>query len=91
MCFEKLVLAPRVGQRFKQYIHDMVMERMRDLSKTEVEGRLRALLIKTIVQGGLSGPTQDYGEELKRLFGATDHVARTDLDDYRAALDQTFP
>jgi hypothetical protein len=91
MCFGKLVLAPSVGQRFKQYIHDVVMEGMRDLSKTGVEGRLRALLIMTIVQGGLSEPTQDYGEELKRLFGATDHVAKAELDDYRVALDQAFP
>jgi hypothetical protein len=77
MCLETLLVAPSVGQAFKQYSHeDIVMERMRDLSKTGVEGRLRALLIKTIVQGGLSKPTQDYGQELKRLFGATDHVAR---------------
>ena len=39
MCLETLLVVPSVGQAFKQYSHeDIVMERMRDLSKTGVEG-----------------------------------------------------
>jgi hypothetical protein len=90
MCFKILLVAPNVGQAFKQYVHDIVMRRMLRLSKGGIEGRFRALLIKTIVRGGLSEPTQDYGEKLTRLFNAVDSSIRWDLEDYRAALTQAY-
>jgi hypothetical protein len=91
MCLKTLLIVPCVGEAFKQDIHDFVMRSTGDLSKTGVEGRFRALLIKTIVQGGLSKATRPYGEELTRLFDETDHVLRANLDDYKDALDQRFP
>jgi hypothetical protein len=67
------------------------MRAMRNLSAGTTEGRHRAILIKTIIQAGINDSAEDYGEVLKRLWQATDHVVRADLDDYRAALFKAYP
>ena len=90
-CLEFLLTADSVSERFKEYIHDIVIRTMRHKSKGGLWGRHRAILIKSIIQGGLHQPTHDYGEALKRLWQSADHVVRADIPGYEAKLLQAYP
>ena len=57
-----------------------------DLARDGVEGRLRAFLIHSVINGGLLGTGKDYRERLERMFDETDYGLRHDVDDYEAAL-----
>ncbi|MGH6794342.1 MAG: hypothetical protein ACREDH_03890 [Methylocella sp.] len=86
MCLKTILLTPCISERFKCYIHGIVMRRMRDLNRNGIEARFRALLIKAIIQGGLpDNATNDYRTTLKNLFSGDD------LNDYQTSLDQVSP
>jgi hypothetical protein len=90
-CLGTLLTSECVGEHFKSYIHNIVMRTLRHLETRGGEGRLQAILMKSIIQGGTGKPAEGHGETLKRLWKATDHVVRDDLQDYRDRLWKAYP
>ncbi|MES0155920.1 hypothetical protein NKJ81_20275 [Mesorhizobium sp. M0018] len=86
-----VVLSPRIGDTFAAYIHDCVLHHISALSRDGLEGRMRAILIRTVVAGGNRGPDARYGEKLKTFLAMTDHVLRGQVRDYVEAVTTTFP
>ncbi|MER8389486.1 hypothetical protein [Mesorhizobium sp. M0965] len=82
-----VALSDRIGDTFAGYLHDCILHDIAALSREGLEGRMRALLIRTIVAGGNRHPDARYGERLKIFLVMADHVLRGSVKDYVAALD----
>lgn len=92
-CLETLLTADCVSERFKNYIHEMVMSTIRHMSKKGPVGQQRAILIQAIIQGGphLDHAAEGYGDALREMWDATDHTIRADIHDYRNKLWKAYP
>ncbi len=92
-CLEKLLTADCITERFKAYIHDIVIRTVEQMSTGSGIGRHRALLIKSIIHGGFqfNQPPGSYGETLKRLWQNTDHVVKARIKGYEGKLFQVYP
>jgi hypothetical protein len=82
-----VALSDRIGDTFASYLHDCVMSDISSLSRDGLEGRMRAILIRTIVEGGNRYPPARYGERLKTFVAMADHVLRGSVKDYTDALE----
>jgi hypothetical protein len=85
-CLKSLLLAENVGERFKAYIHSIVLRHIRDLPND----RFREMLINCVLDIGAFKLDAQYGLELTRLYGLTDSVMKWDLKDYEKALNATY-
>jgi len=90
-CFGILLQADNVGKEFRLYILDLVLRRIRDFETKGVEGRLRKILINSIIERGPLGPEAGYGERLSALWEEIDHILRIDLKDFQTALRTAYP
>lgn len=93
-CFSILLDAQQISPRFKGYIHDIVMNTIRNLSRDGVSGGpYRTVLIQSVIHGGMWGsrmpPT--HGTRLRELWLRADHVMRAAMDDYESALNAAYP
>jgi hypothetical protein len=86
-----VALSDRIGDTFAGYLHDCVLSDISSLSHEGLEGRMRAVVIRTIVAGGNRHPGARYGERLKTLVAMADHVLRGSVKDYTDALEAAFP
>lgn len=86
-CLRRLILEPKIPERYQKYIHDMVLRHIRDLPKSGDEGVLRKVVIKSIIEGGMFHRDNDYVLKLKRLWKRSDIVMQLDLKDYKEALE----
>jgi len=89
-CLDTLLRAPNVDERFRRYIHDIVLRAIREFARDGSQGRFRTIMINAVVQRGPLGANQDYGQALKALWEQADPVMRADLGDYQAALIQAY-
>ena len=89
-CCDRIVTTDKVSEKFLDYIHDIVLSGIRDLAHTGDEGRLRKLLILSVIRRGPLGQDAQYGANLQRLWRNADMVFRLELDDYRDALFATY-
>lgn len=89
-CLGRLLRPNKVGPRFRRYIYDMVLEKIRDFPQEGPEGQLRRVMVTSIVQRGPLGIDEIHGQELKRLWQKTDPAVCLDLPDYETLLVQTY-
>jgi len=82
-----VALSDRIGDTFASYLHDCILHDLAALSHEGLEGRMRSLLIRTIVAGGNCHPNARYGQRLKTFLAMTDHVLRGSVNDYVAAVE----
>lgn len=86
-----VALSSRIGDTFAGYLHDCILHDIASLAREGLEGRMRAVLIRTIVAGGNRYPEARYRQRLKTFLAMADHVLRESVKDYVAVLEAAFP
>src|SRR5690606_9553156 len=71
-----VALSDRIDDTFASYLHDCILHDIAALSHDGLEGRMRSILIRTIVAGGNRHPDIRYGQRLKTFLAKADHVLR---------------
>lgn len=82
-----VALSDRVGDTFASYLHDCILHDVAALSHDGLEGRMRSILIRTIVAGGNRHPDARYGQRLKMFLAMADHVLVGSVQDYAVVLE----
>lgn len=85
-----VALSDRIDDTFASYLHDCILHDVAALPHDGLEGRMRSILIRTIVAGGNRHPGARYGQRLKTFLAMADHVLVGSVKDYAAGLD-AFP
>lgn len=83
-------MSERLGDKFAGYMHEVVLEAIKNLRRDGEEGPLRSFLIQSIVHGGEHQLGKNYGLRLCTLLTMADHVLRGDVDDYETALKAAY-
>ncbi len=94
-CMKTIATSDKLGKKLAVYLHECVLYDLRELSGDGEVGRLRALLIASIVRGGDTfagdGFDQAYGQRLSALIQGADHVLWGYARDYIAAVNAAYP
>ncbi|HET6184615.1 MAG TPA: hypothetical protein VFA03_13615 [Acetobacteraceae bacterium] len=93
-CVRTIATSGRLGDRFAILMHECVLRDITDLPQQGENGRLRGLLIQSLVQGGDTmgrACDQGYGQGLATLLQSADHVLRYHARDYIAGIDAAYP
>jgi hypothetical protein len=90
-CLRILVTSKNIGEEFQVYIYDIVVGQIRRLQRSGAQGQMREILINAVIGRGALGIEPQYGAQLKSLLRRIDHVRRSELDDYHAALKKACP
>ena len=85
-CMATIIMSDRIDERFAISLHEGILQTMIDLGRDWKEGRLRSLLIQSIVYGGQPLPDPRYVRRLITLLDRADYVLLHDVDDYRDDL-----
>lgn len=86
-----VALSDRIDGTFASYLHDCILHDLAVLSHEGLEGRMRSLLIRSIVAGGNRHPEARYRQRLKTFLAMSDHVLRGSTKDYATALEGNDP
>ncbi len=88
MCLRDLLLAEKVGARFKQTIISLVLSGIARLERDGPLGAFRRVLIASIVQGGPSGSDNNeaYIQQIAMGYRAANYSTKSRLDDLALAL-----
>ena len=89
-CMGTIAMSERLGDKFAGYMHEVVLQAIKDLRRDGEEGHLRSFLIQSIVHGGEHQRGKNYGLRLYTLLTMADHVLRSDVDDYETALKAAY-
>jgi len=90
LCLKVLLPAQTINQSFRSYIYEIVMRSIRDLGTEGDHGRMRTVMIKSIVGCGPLGPDKAYGAVLVDFWHRTDDILKAELEDYEAALLEAY-
>lgn len=85
-CMATIIMSDRIGESLTISLYEGILRTMIDLGRDGKEGRLRSLLIQSIIYGGQPQPAPRYVRRLSALLTRVDYVLRADVDDYQNAL-----
>ncbi|MGK2909866.1 hypothetical protein [Sphingobium sp. KCTC 72723] len=87
ICMRKVVLSDRLGEPFKSTLLEVAIRPLRDSRMRKGHDILRAVLVKSIVEGGILSGGPDYLARLRHLYAEIDKPWHNDVEDFREALE----
>jgi hypothetical protein len=86
ICLRTVILSDRIGDPVKRTLLSVALSPLREGRMRGGHERLRAVLVGSIMAGGVVGGGPAYLERLRGLYADIDKPWHDDLDDFRAAL-----
>jgi len=85
--FAAILRARRINLELLETLHTVIARMIRDLPSDGPYARLRQWVIAELVSGGGGTLPHDYHDQLAVLLMNTDHILRSELEDYGAAIE----
>jgi len=83
---KRVAISPRINERFKVYLLEVVLRRMRDWGP-EMQGPwIREITVRAVAQGGTIDGGPDYRRMLCALYEQVDRPWYLELKDFEAAI-----